>query len=90
MRLGRGPCPLCSNANAELHPARGKSGGLRAGWLAVKCLDCRGFLIEGALCEPDKIPPEARQEFSELARRQYRDDGSEMLQVSSDLIRGTR
>lgn len=80
-------CPLCRAADAETGPSMIPGGGARANRMAVRCPQCRGFVIESSLLQAASIAPEIGKLLSERARSEYRDDGSAMLEVTEALVR---
>jgi len=53
----------------------------------VLCPSCTGFLIEGRLVGSGIITPEIGKKLAEMARQQYRPDGSAMLEITEQLAR---
>jgi hypothetical protein len=87
-------CPLCKSPDADVGQARGA--GAVANLKAVLCpaapfipspSHCKGFLIESRLLRSDSITPNIAAKLAEIARQRYKDDGSDMLTVTKELVR---
>jgi hypothetical protein len=88
--LKRITCPLCGDHGAEIGVAVGRSGGPRANRQTVLCPTCQGYIIANELLEPGAIPAEAARGLTALARRRYRDDASDMLEITEETVRAMR
>jgi hypothetical protein len=54
--------------------------------MAVACPKCRGYLIAVSLARAGSISPDVGRKLSALARQQYQDDRSSILEVTENMV----
>ena len=79
-------CFLCGTEGAEVGPAIVPGSSPRTNRMAVACPECRGYLIATSLARAGSISPDVGRTLSALARKQYQDDGSSILEVTENMV----